>query len=243
MKVKKCPYCGKKISYVNAYSSRRKAEYVCERCQKESKVVIDRKVILVFVLCAVISGAIMAGWIFAGLSHNALGILLVAIPLIAFAVISPRFVNYQPFNKYRKSMEAKKAGIEYSDNLAVSEIEEAEAPIYDTAQNFQINTDVFNKIRADRNAARAKLKENDSEISSSSKVSFEKNDFSDTKKDEFVPVIDDVRENHSSADAPLKRLNTEPPRPKRSHHYVAPAHEEKQERKSDTNRYSSNRRF
>lgn len=74
----------------------------------------------------VISLAIMAGWILAGLVSNPLGILLVAIPLIIFTAASPNFVHYEPYKKYRKSMEAKKAGIAYSDNLLTSELDEDE---------------------------------------------------------------------------------------------------------------------
>lgn len=82
MKMRKCPYCGRRISYTSAFASRRKAEFVCQKCGKESKVVVNKKVILIFVVAAVISLAIMAGWIMAGLVSNPLGILLVAIPLI-----------------------------------------------------------------------------------------------------------------------------------------------------------------
>ena len=46
----RCPYCGKKITYGQRFSSRRKAEFVCPRCGKESRVVINKKVILVFII-------------------------------------------------------------------------------------------------------------------------------------------------------------------------------------------------
>lgn len=62
-------------------------------------------------------------------------------------------------------MEAKKAGIAYSDNLLTSELDEDENYTFpsitpqqnDADDNFEINTDVFNKIRAERNAARQRL--------------------------------------------------------------------------------------
>lgn len=82
MKMRKCPYCGRRISYASSFASRRKAEYICQKCGKESKVAVDKKVILFFIVAVVISLAIMAGWILAGLVSNPLGILLVAIPLI-----------------------------------------------------------------------------------------------------------------------------------------------------------------
>lgn len=119
MKMRKCPYCGRRISYTSSFASRRKAEYICQKCGKESKVAVDKKVILFFIVAVVISLAIMAGWILAGLVSNPLGILLVAIPLIIFTAASPNFVHYEPYKKYRKSMEAKKAGIAYSDNLLI----------------------------------------------------------------------------------------------------------------------------
>ena len=88
MKMRKCPYCGRRISYTSSFASRRKAEYICQKCGKESKVAVDKKVILFFIVAVVISLAIMAGWILAGLVSNPLGILLVAIPLIIFTAAS-----------------------------------------------------------------------------------------------------------------------------------------------------------
>ena len=241
MEKKKCPYCSKRISYVSAYASRRKAEYVCERCGKESRVVVNRKVILAFALAAVISVAIMAGWIFAGLAHNPFGILLVAVPLIVFTVISPKFVKFVPLKKYKKSMEARKAGIEYSDNLVTSELDETDGYTFgassDTGSGFKINSDVFNTIKAERNAEREKLR--DGELVS---------DSSEIKKpaeniESYVPVIKDVSEKHSSDDVPLKKIHSDStPRMTRTRHYI-PTQEEKEPKKPDGNRYSANRKF
>ena len=241
MEKKKCPYCSKRISYVSAYASRRKAEYVCERCGKESRVVVNRKVILAFALAAVISVAIMAGWIFAGLAHNPLGILLVAVPLIVFTVISPKFVKFVPLKKYKKSMEARKAGIEYSDNLVTSELDETDGYTFgassDTGSGFKINSDVFNSIKAERNAEREKLR--DGELVS---------DSSEIKKpaensESYVPVIKDVSEKHSSDDVPLKKIHSDStPRMTRTRHYI-PKQQEKEPKKPDGNRYSANRKF
>ena len=61
MKMRKCPYCGRRISYTSSFASRRKAEYICQKCGKESKVAVDKKVILFFIVAVVISLAIMAG--------------------------------------------------------------------------------------------------------------------------------------------------------------------------------------
>mgnify|MGYP000290875627 FL=1 len=50
MKMRKCPYCGRRISYASSFASRRKAEYICQKCGKESKVAVDKKVILFLLL-------------------------------------------------------------------------------------------------------------------------------------------------------------------------------------------------
>lgn len=248
MKIKKCPYCGKRVSYFSAFSSRRKGEYVCERCGKESKVIINKKIFFLFALAVVISLAIMAGWIFAGLLSNPLGILLVAVPLVIFELFTPKFVRYEPLKKYKKSMEARKAGIAYSDNLVTSDLDEKEkisftAPIQNeplqATQSFQINSDVFNKIRAERNAARAELQGKEL-ISDSAKIST-------GDEENFVSIINDVSEQHVSTQAPLKKIHSEV-KPKvtieRSRHYIpieSDSHEEV--KKATGNRYSSNRKF
>ncbi len=246
MKKNRCPYCGKRVSYVSAYAIRRKAEYVCPKCGKESKVVIKKRVILVFLLCAVISVGIMLAWIFGNLSANPLGILLVAIPLIVFAIISPKFVEIEPLKKYKKSMEAKKAGIEYSDNLTMSDLDNE--PYYSVGKDsdrFQINTDVFNKIRDDRNASREKMS-SDVARQSSARVSVENKNTENSQNNRYVHVIDNVSENHSYDDAPLKKLHSDASQSaRRTHHYVSEAEQpaEKKQEKQEDNRYSGNRRF
>ncbi|MGN1432713.1 MAG: hypothetical protein ACI4XI_03325 [Ruminococcus sp.] len=241
MENRKCPYCSKRISYISAYASRRKAEYVCERCGKESKVVVNRKVILAFALAAVVAVAIMAGWIFAGLAYNPLGILLVAVPLVIFTVISPKFVKFVPLKKYKKSMEARKAGIEYSDNLMTAELEENEGYTFgassETGSVFKINSDVFNTIKAERNAAREKLRD-DELVSDSSEIKK-----TDDNSESYVPVIKDVSEKHSSDDVPLKKIHSDSSaKMTRTRHYI-PEQQEKEPKKPDGNRYSANRKF
>ncbi len=240
MKNNKCPYCSKRFSYISAYASRRKSQYICERCGKESRIVINSKVILIFVVCALVSVAIMAGWITAGLANNPLGILLVAVPLIVFAAISPNFVKFVPLKKYKKSMEAKRAGIEYSDNLITSQLEESEPNLSgfssDSGTGFQINADVFNKIKAERVAARERLM--DGELIS---------DSSEIKKPVEEKTGEALIKNESyqnySSDAPLKKIHSESNHyPNRTRHYI-PNQNSKEPKKSDTNRYSANRKF
>ena len=233
-KKKKCPYCGKRISYFSSFFSRRKAEFICPRCHKESRVVINKFVILALVICALISVGVMAAWISLGLVGNPLGILLVAVPMIIFGVISPRFVNYEPFKKYEKSMEARKAGIEYSDNLTISDIDSTGSSPLSDSGGFRINSDVFNEIKAERAMVREQG-EQENIVSSS-----------DSMGGTNVYDIESVRENHAGSDAPLKKLGHHS---SRSRHYIAEDETEEQpepeaeEELPNGNRYSANRKF
>ena len=198
----RCPYCGKRITYWERFSYRRKAEYVCSRCGKESHVFINKKVILVFIICAIISAVILTAWIALNMVSNPLGILAVAIPLIIFGLVSPNFVKFDPLKKYQKSMEAKRAGIEYSDNLSISELDD-EIGYAEGSNQFQINNDVFNKIKAERNAAKTQT-ENEDLVSNSTELN--------SQEKPYVEVISDVRENHAGTeDSPLKKLDNSLP--------------------------------
>ena len=237
MRKKKCPYCGKRVSYSLAFSSRRKALYICPRCGKESKVVIDKKILILFAICVLIAVAIMMGWIFAGLTSNPIGIILVALPLIVFAFASTKFLGYEPLKKYKKSMEAKKAGIEYSDNLITSELEEKEPVPFEHTGQFNINSDVFNKIKAERTATREKL-QNTVTISDSSKIK--------TENSKVIPIIYNISESHTSTGAPLKKIHKEQSVVTRTRHYI-PEQEDlsatKVIKKPAGNKYSANRKF
>ena len=59
MKAKKCPYCSKRISYISGFSSRRKSEYICTRCGKESKVIINKMIFVGFALAVAVAAGIM----------------------------------------------------------------------------------------------------------------------------------------------------------------------------------------
>lgn len=255
-KKNRCPYCGKRITYSEKFSYRRKAEYVCPRCGKESRVFINKKVILVFIICAILAAAIMTAWIVLDLTSNPLGILAVAFPLIIFGLVSPNFVRFEPLKKYQKSMEAKRAGIEYSDNLSISELDE-EVGYVEGSNQFQINNDVFNKIKAERNATVVQAEDSDLVSDSAELENNIDSNIGSGEKMPYVEVTEDVRENHSAADdSPLKKIHSEGTRINRSRHYIeepVSAEEEifgssentepKMSEKPDNNRFSANRRF
>ena len=248
----RCPYCGRRSTYSERFSYRRKAEYVCPRCGKESRVFINKKVILVFIICAILAVSVMVAWIALDLISNPLGIAAVALPLIIFGLVSPNFVRFEPLKKYQKSMEAKRAGIEYSDNLSISELDE-DMGYVEGSNQFQINNDVFNKIKAERNASTVQT-ENSDLVSDSAELENKDIDSNiGNNNNSYVEVMGEVRENHSAADdSPLKKIHSEGTRINRSRHYIetpdnveeAPVEGEKtRSEKAEPNRYSANRRF
>lgn len=247
MKAKKCPYCFKKISYVSGFSSRRKSEYICTRCGKESKVVINKMIFVGFALAVAASAGIMLYWIKSDNISNPLGVLLVAIPLVIFMLISPAFLSYKPLKKYQKSMEAKKAGMVYSENIAGDIVDEFDfnpikstrttesQPVEDTTPKVAIDTSVFNQLKKKRDAERMHLQE---EINKSD------NDAKAGKTMDFVPVISDVKEEHASMDAPLKKIRTDSDSGfSRSRHYIPPKEDSDETKKADKNKYTANRKF
>lgn len=232
---KRCPYCGKRVPYFSAYMSRRKAEYVCTRCGKESRVIISKGVIAAFLICAVLSLGIFAAWIITKMTSNPLGIAAVALPLIIFLIISPKYVRFEALKKYKNSMEARKAGIEYSDSFAIGSIDEETSTVSDVTGQFKINADVFNKIKSERSSAREQA-ESDNIVSHSNHAAEE--------KESYTAVSGNIRKSHSSDSAPLKKLHTEGTRINRSRHYIpAPEPEEEVTAEKEDGKYSANRKF
>ena len=224
-KKQRCPYCGKRMSYYSAFFSRRKAEYVCTRCGKESRVVISKVIIPIFIIAAVISLLIMGVWFWMKYISNPWGILLVAAPLLIFLAVSPKFVQLEALKKYRKSMEAKKAGIEFSDNLAALEIDSEIGSNAENTGSFHINADVFNQIKASRTSP-VKQEESD-EIVSDSSYPLKKihSEGSKVRTRHYLPAQEE--EPQAAADEAD----------------VSGDDDVKEYKKSDGNKYSANRRF
>ena len=237
---KRCPYCGKRLPYFSAYMSRRKAEYVCPRCGKESRVVISKGVIVNFLICAVISVLIIAAWIVTKTTSNPIGIVLATVPLLIFLIVSPKYVRLEALKKYQKSMEARKAGLEYSDSFALDSIDEDKNSLDST--QFSINADVFNKIKAERSSSKNQ-KESDEIVSHSDRIGAVEAVEAEAQE-EMIPVIQPVSAGHYSTDEPLKKLHTEGSHTRRSHYIPITYDGDGQTQESpQADRYSGNRKF
>lgn len=143
MKLAKCPYCGRRMSYSSAFMSKSKGEYKCSRCKKESNIYINKKIWLAFTLTFMVAAIIMTIVIMKTATKSPFMFLFVMIPFLIFYIFVPFFVRLRPLKKYREfvSQQQKFIKPEILPPITDSEFEQS-GPV--------INTDVFNQIKAKR---------------------------------------------------------------------------------------------
>ncbi|WP_407383873.1 hypothetical protein [Ruminococcus sp.] len=154
----KCPYCGKRVSYFTALSIRRRGEYYCKKCKKESNVHINKTIWVLFIVVLVISLIIMGYYIFMTNRENFLFVLLVAVPFLFFYLFSPLFVRLRPKKKFQDSLydtDMVNAPMADPDPTMASSAKVAPAFIDDLTLSDEkysptINSDVFNAIKEER---------------------------------------------------------------------------------------------
>ena len=102
----KCPYCGKKISYFSLMHEKSHGEHFCRMCRKESKICIQKRAIVIFLLMTVISIVIAFQLTVFSKVENLWTILYVIAPFALFYLLSPIFVELRPYRKYKEWMTA-----------------------------------------------------------------------------------------------------------------------------------------
>lgn len=154
----KCPYCGKRISYFTALSIRRRGEYYCKKCKKESNIHINKTIWVMFVAVLVMSLIIMGYYIFMTDRENIIFVLLVAVPFLIFYIFSPLFVRLRPKKKFQDSLydtDMVNAPMAAPDPTMASSAKVAPAFMDDMGLNDEkyqptINSEVFNAIKEER---------------------------------------------------------------------------------------------
>ena len=94
----RCPYCGKKISYINSMFLRKQGEYYCYKCQCTSNIVIHRGLYALASAVCVISFLIMLLFSMFGNHEDLRGMMWVVIPFMVFYIAVPFFIRLEPFN-------------------------------------------------------------------------------------------------------------------------------------------------
>lgn len=99
MKRTRCPYCGKKLNYFQAFIERKRGEHICRGCGRNSTIYFPtgyKAVVGVVVILAVILVVIFTSDYF---KQNLWCMLYVAIPFFVLYLITPFFLKLVPIKK------------------------------------------------------------------------------------------------------------------------------------------------
>lgn len=156
----KCPYCGKPVSYPTAFLLRRRGEYFCKKCKKESNVHINKMIWIAVLLTVLISFLVLMYFLFMTDRENLWYILVVMIPYIAFYLCSPLFVRLRPKRKFQDSL--------YDTGMGENPAADPDPTVAQSAKvvpafvddivleddNYKpvIDSDIFNSIKEERRA-------------------------------------------------------------------------------------------
>lgn len=104
MKLAKCPYCGKRVSYFTAFFMHNEGEHLCDKCKKESNVVIKKSIWGPFIAAVVIAILIVLGFLMVTDRTNFWFMLFVAVPFFVFYCFTPFFIVLKPKKKHMDSL-------------------------------------------------------------------------------------------------------------------------------------------
>ena len=156
----KCPYCGKHVPYPVGFLLRRRGEYFCKKCKKDSNVHISRWIWVAIFLTIAISFAVLMYYLFMTDRENLYFILAVMIPYVVFYLCTPFFIRLRPRKKFQDSL--------YDTGMGESPVIDPDPTMAQTAtavpafvddlvledDNYKpvIDSDVFNSIKEERRA-------------------------------------------------------------------------------------------
>ena len=100
----KCPYCGKSISYISAFMMRRKGEYFCKRCKKESNVHIKKTILIFFFFTLAAAVLVLLYYLLLTDKENLWFMLAAAVPFLIFYLFTPLFIRLKPKKKFQDSL-------------------------------------------------------------------------------------------------------------------------------------------
>ena len=157
MKITKCPYCGKQLTFMQAFVIRNRGEYFCNKCKKESNILIRKSLLGPFIGATAISVLFLLIFFFATDRTNLFFMLLVALPFFGFYMLTPFYVELKPRKKHMDVL--------YDTGMIDSPIVDPDPTMAKTSRVIPtfvddvvltdhdkpvINADVFNAIKEDR---------------------------------------------------------------------------------------------
>lgn len=154
----RCPYCGKKISYLKAFMIRRRGEHFCKKCKKVSNIHIKKTIWVFFLFVLLMSLTIMGFYLFFTDREDLKFIIYTVIPFIIFYLFAPLFIRLRPKMKFQDSL--------YDTDMVDSTMPEPDPTVIKNAKVVPafvddvvlgdsdykpvINADVFNAIKEER---------------------------------------------------------------------------------------------
>lgn len=120
MKITRCPYCGKRLNYFQAFAERKHGEYTCRNCGRNSTVYFSKSykvVVGVAILLAIVLVIIAINPIFL---KNMWGMLWVASPFLILYIITPFFLKLVPIKKKKDNIDYGRFGNSLSDDVLFS---------------------------------------------------------------------------------------------------------------------------
>ncbi len=96
LRLSRCPYCHKKVSYLGSMFLKTKGEYNCSSCKCISDVVISRAAYAIASGVCILALLIVVLYSISGDRGSILGILLVLAPFLVFYLIVPFLVRLAP---------------------------------------------------------------------------------------------------------------------------------------------------
>ena len=157
MKITKCPYCSKQLTYFQAFFVRNKGEYFCNKCKKESNVLVRKSLFAPFIIALVISLIILLLFFMLTDKTNFWFVLLVALPFFGFYLLTPFFIDLKPRKKHMDSL--------YDTGIVESPIVDPDPTVAKSSTVIPafvddvvltdddkpvINKDIFNAIKEER---------------------------------------------------------------------------------------------
>ena len=216
MKGKKCPYCGRRISYLTVFHEKKHGVYECTRCKKESKIKIDKKLIISFIILFLLIVLYTVFWRSSGFYNNIFGIIPPMVLLIIFYLCTPFFIKFVPLKRFLDDIEIKS-----EQQISGDEI--------NSSKDFVFDKRIFDEIKNKRN--------NNPSIE-------EKIDQIINEEENYVPVIENVSEAHTSSQSALKKVKKNPVQ---SLNVDVPEEDVKQyvpkKEKPSGTKYTANRKF
>lgn len=101
MKRTRCPYCGKRLNYFQAFAKRKQGEHICKGCGRNSTIYFStayKAVVGVTIVLAAILVIIFTNPYFI---QNLWGMLFVALPFLVLYLITPFFLRLIPIKKHK----------------------------------------------------------------------------------------------------------------------------------------------